>query len=95
MPKVHTRKKMMATVSRNEGACNQVGDPSVPFYPKGHACEKGGRTARVTDFSAKEKSERTLLRSDVALMVNFNTTEKAVHFSKRLVHSELFFNSVS
>ena len=26
-------------------------------------------------------------------MVNFNTTEKAVHFSKRLVHSELFFFS--
>ena len=25
------------------------------------------------------------------LMVNFNTTEKAVHVSKRLVHSELFY----
>ena len=31
--------------------------------------------------------------SYLALMVNFNTTEKAVHFSKRLVHSELFFFS--
>ena len=29
----------------------------------------------------------------LALTVNFNTTEKAVHFSKRLVHSELFFFS--
>ncbi|MDY3303729.1 MAG: hypothetical protein SOW78_05565 [Clostridia bacterium] len=29
----------------------------------------------------------------MALTVNFNTTEKAVHFSKRLVHSELFFFS--
>ena len=29
----------------------------------------------------------------MTLTVNFNTTEKAVHFSKRLVHSELFFFS--
>ena len=29
--------------------------------------------------------------SNLELMVNFNTTEKAVHVSKRLVHSELFY----
>ena len=40
------RKKVVAAVSRCERACKRTGEPSVPF------CDKGGTTARVTDFSA-------------------------------------------
>ena len=44
----HTRKKVVATVSRHERACKRIGEPSVPF------CERGGMTERMTDFSAKK-----------------------------------------
>ena len=43
-----TRKKVVATVSRCERVYKRTGEPSVPF------CERGGTTARVTDFSAKK-----------------------------------------
>ena len=42
------RKKVVATVSRCECVYKRTGEPSVPF------CEKGGTTARVTDFSHKK-----------------------------------------
>ena len=35
----HTRKKVVATVSRHERACKRIGEPSVPF------CERGGAAA--------------------------------------------------
>ena len=44
----HTRKKVIATVSRSERACKRTDEPSVPF------CERGGMTEHMTDFSAKK-----------------------------------------
>ena len=44
----HTRKKVIATVSRSERACKRTDEPSVPF------CERGGTTEHMTDFSAKK-----------------------------------------
>ena len=41
-----SRKKVVATVSRCERVYKRTGELSVPF------CERGGTTARVTDFSA-------------------------------------------
>ena len=55
----HCCKKVVATASRCERVYKRTGEPSVPF------CERGGTTARVTDFSKKEKSERSKVRSDV------------------------------
>ena len=43
-----TRKKVVAKVSRCERVYKRTGEPSVPF------CERGGTTARVTDFSVKK-----------------------------------------
>ena len=48
MRRRHTRKKVVAKVSRCEHVYKRTGEPSVPY------CERGGTTARVTDFSAKK-----------------------------------------
>ena len=37
------RKRLVATVSRREGACNRAGEPSVTF------CGKGGASERADD----------------------------------------------
>ena len=62
----HTRKKVVAKVSRCERVYKRTGEPSVPF------CERGGTTARVTDFShkknrngAKSVSEGTDVRGNI------------------------------
>ena len=44
----HTRKKVVATAKHRERVYKWAVEPSVPF------CEKGGTTARVTDFSVKK-----------------------------------------
>ncbi len=56
-----TRKRVVATASRCEGACNRAGEPSVPF------CGKGGARERADGFffavGKKEAgAKRTLLR---------------------------------
>ena len=47
--KRHTRKKLLATANRCEGACNRTGEPSVTF------CERGGARERANDFLCKKK----------------------------------------
>ena len=63
MPPV-TRKKLVATASRREGACNRTGEPSVTF------CERGGARERADDLffchRQKNKSEQSELCSDMA-----------------------------
>ena len=39
-----TRKKVVVTANRCEGACNRTDEPNEPFD------EKGGKAKRVTDF---------------------------------------------
>ena len=51
------RKKLVATESRREGACNRTDEPSVTFCEK----EKQG-SGRITFFNKKVEAKRTLLR---------------------------------
>ena len=44
----HTRKRLVMSQRRYEGACNRIADANVTF------CEKGGMTEHMTDFSAKK-----------------------------------------
>ena len=58
------RKKLVATASRREGACNRTGEPSVTF------CERGGARERADGLffcqRQKNKPEQSVLCSDVA-----------------------------
>ena len=66
-------------------AYKRIADESVPF------CERGGTTALVTDFCASQKSERSKVRSDVALTPNCNTMILSGAFAlKEKFHGETF-----
>ena len=43
-----TREKVVVSQRRYERACKRIADANMPFH------ERGGTTARVTDFSAKK-----------------------------------------
>ena len=48
----HTRKRLVMSQRRYEGACNRIADANVTF------CERGGAVKRVTDFLCNKKSEQ-------------------------------------
>lgn len=51
-PKAHTRKKVVATANRREGACNRAGEPSEL------SCGRGGARERADVFFEKEKRSK-------------------------------------
>ena len=68
MPPV-TRKKLVATASRREGACNRTGGRSETF------CERGGARKRADGLffcqRQKNKPEQSELCSDVVGIAGF------------------------
>ncbi len=59
------RKKVVAKRRRYACVYKGIAAASVPF------CERGGTTARVTDFLCNKKSERSKVRSDVERKTRF------------------------